>query len=117
MQWEIRTRTVKIARYRYTYTSKVAAREKNATRAVVTLKTWLLGTISRYKQKLTGNDSAPSPKCGATVFTLTFSAPIKQTPVFSYRLTPHSLGHKLQLLKCAYAWDRFFEASIELMEW
>lgn len=38
---------------------------------------------------------------------------MRHIPVFSYRFTPHSLGHRLQLRRWAYALERFFAASIE----
>jgi hypothetical protein len=47
------------------------------------------------------------------VLTLTVSAPIKQTPVLSNLFTPHSLGQRLQFRRCAYASDRFLEASVD----
>jgi hypothetical protein len=77
-----------------------------------------LGAISRHATRMRRYGwSIPSPKCGAIVLTFTCSAPIRHTPVFLYRFTPHSLGQRLQLLKCAYASERFFEASMELMRW
>ncbi len=54
----------------------------------------------------------PSPKYGAMILTLTFS-PMRHIPIVSYRLTPQSRGHRLQLRRWAYASDRFFAASTD----
>lgn len=83
--------------------TEVAAREEDGSGAIVTLDAGLYAPSTTLKWILYTKSllflvpDLPSPKCGAMTLTFTVSAPIRQTPVFSYRLTPQSRGQRLQL--------------------
>lgn len=65
-------------------TTQVTTREEYTTRPIVALKAWFYNLSAFCHMQLRGDIFAlPSPKCGATVFTFTVSAPIRHTPVFS----------------------------------
>ena len=87
------------------------------------LKTALGGSSKRTFTKMWRNNLGESEMRNMekyrAILTLTFtvSAPIRHMPVFSYRFTPHSRGHKLQFLRCAYAVDLFLDVSTADKRW